>query len=364
MPGVSRFTLPEEFYDWTTSELLLQPEPQYLYAGLWKQAMGKALMVPSGGVGLPGRQTPSNGQPAVPGEMVGRLTLAETLLTETFGFKVDFKGKPGHTVRVNRPKFIDSTYTLASRRVSVGQTISTTPISVGAEQVTLTLDRFAGPYDQDAGNVAPYGVEAFDSQMGLHEMASWVGMNLKRDMEKFVESVMVALLDNCASTVRPGSAAWVDNDATTVNQYNFTYACINEAERTLDELNIPVFADGYRCLVISPKQAQNLKDDPQFARYAEKHAQYNALFPGYITSVNKLHIFKSNTLSKPLNSSSIPIHRAHMFGPGILAGAMGREPRVLSATDDNYGETGKVIWSMDADWILADNRFGAVIRST
>lgn len=62
---------------------------------------------------------------------------------------------PGHTVRINRPAFANTTYTLASREVSSGTSISTTPIDVTSEQVSVTLKRIAGPYDSTNSRVAP-----------------------------------------------------------------------------------------------------------------------------------------------------------------------------------------------------------------
>ena len=34
MPAITRATLPAEFYDRTSAMMLIQPEPQYLYAQL------------------------------------------------------------------------------------------------------------------------------------------------------------------------------------------------------------------------------------------------------------------------------------------------------------------------------------------
>src|SRR6478736_2570879 len=141
MPTLNRFTLPEEFYDWTSEMLLLQPEPQYLYASMYKQAMSAELNVPDV-LGLAGRGVSGSapGGYATPDD--GRLQLAAAMGGEVIGFKMDFTGKPGSMVRVNRPKFTDTTYTKASRLVASNSTISTTPVNVGSEQVTLMLQRF------------------------------------------------------------------------------------------------------------------------------------------------------------------------------------------------------------------------------
>lgn len=54
MPSYSRAEMPSEFYDITSSMLLVQPEPQFLYGMLMLGALRSDLSVPSE-IGLPGR---------------------------------------------------------------------------------------------------------------------------------------------------------------------------------------------------------------------------------------------------------------------------------------------------------------------
>src|SRR5688500_6334123 len=176
MPALSRVQMPENFYDITSSMLLTQPEPQYLYAQLFKRALGASLEVP-GELGLPGRAIGGNGVTYSPADR-DRLMLANQLSADVFATTVDFKGMAGSTIRINRPIFTDSTYTAASRLVAGGTTISTTPIAPKSGQNNLTLYRYGGPYDTA---VQPYGIEAFDAAMGVHKSASIVGTHMKRD---------------------------------------------------------------------------------------------------------------------------------------------------------------------------------------
>lgn len=360
---VSRLTLPENFFDVTSAALLLQPEPQYLFASLWKRAMGQDLGVPDAiGLELPDRSVTGVGADYAQ-RTDGRLMLATDLFDSLIGAKFDMEGMPGHSVFVNRPKFANTTYTTTARKVSQNTAISTTAIGVGSEQVGLTLQRFAGPYDQDNSRVAPYGLDAFDAKVGVHKVSKIVGLNMQRDFDKFVETVMVGLGDTAATVVRPAGMT-TDNTPTVVGANPLDYDTINRAEESADTNNIPCFPDGYRLLAVTPTQARQLKNDSQFARYAEFHRDMNALFPGYLTSVNKLHVFKSTTLTTTANSSSIAIHRAQLLAPGAFASALGGRPYVAKATDDNYGLTPKVIWIMHADWLLADNRFVLSVRSS
>ena len=80
-------------------------------------------------------------------------------------------------------------------------------------------------------------------------------------------------------------------------------------------------------------------------------------------SVSKTHVFKSTTLNTPTNTSSVAIQYGHYVAPGALLGGMGRRPRCVPSTDDNYGETAKVVWLADLAFGLADNRFVLSVRS-
>ena len=48
MPLINRASLPTEFFDITSDSLLVQPEPQYMFAQLWKMALGASLGMPGG----------------------------------------------------------------------------------------------------------------------------------------------------------------------------------------------------------------------------------------------------------------------------------------------------------------------------
>ncbi len=353
MPGVNRVELPAEFYDKTSDHLLIQPEPQYFYAGLWKTAQRASLAIPSE-MGLMGRGVSGTGADYSTADR-DRLMLSNPVAVDTVATpNNNMSGLPGHTLRFNRPKYTDSTYTETSRRIGTSATISTTPIGVDSEQAALTLRRYAGPFDNANSEVRPYGIDALDATLGVHKLSSIVGTHLTRDHDRFLDTVQVQLLDLAATTVRPNGMA-ADNDATTQAMFPTNYAHINDLERQMDDANIPVFADGFRALVAHPVQCQQWKNDPQFARYAEFHPEYNALFPNYIKSVNKFHIFKSTTLTTAVNGSSVNIFRAHGFGPEPLLGGFGRPGRVAPSTDDNYGETAKVVWIADYGFGLAND---------
>ncbi len=358
MASLSRVSMPENFYDITSSMLLTAPQPQFLYSQLFKAALGISLQVP-GELGLPGRSIGGTGAPYSAAER-DRLMLSSQLPGDVFATNVDFKGLPGSTIRVNRPVFVDSTATAASRLIPGGSTISTTPISPGSQQNNLTLFSYGGPYDT---TVQPYGIEAFDAQMGVHNSASIVGTHLKRDFDRFLDTVWVTLFDLAATTVYPEGMS-ADNDATSAGMFPFTFEELGRTERLMDTANLPTFGDGFRLLVLSPTQVEQLGLDGNYNARAKEFPQYSSIFPQYVSSVKKFHIFKSTTLSAPTNSSSVAIHRGHAIAPGAAMGGMGAAPRVAPNTNDNYGRTALVIWLADLAFALGNNSFVYSVRSS
>lgn len=357
----NRTHVPENFFDITSDMLLTQPEPQYLYAQMWLTALSASLEVPSA-LGLPGRAIGGVGSPYA-SEDRDRLMLANPMGSQVIAAKVNFDALPGQTVRINRPVYADTNYDLANRRVASGQTISTTPITVKSQQTNLTIERYAGPYDSANSRVAPYALERFDSRFGVHNAASIHGTHLKRDFHKFVDRVLSVLLDMASSAVYPEGMSAVD-DATATGQYPFTFEQITRTEQVMDDASLPTFPDGFRALVLTPTQVRQLQNDPDYQESAKEFPQYSVLFPQYVASVGKFHLFKNTTLTVTNNSSGVPIHYGHALAPSVLLAGMGERPRTAFSTNDNYGEQALVIWLLYAAFGLADNRFVVSVRSS
>lgn len=356
---VSRVTLPENFADWNSAKLLQQPEPQYPFAGLFLSAIGSSLPVPSA-LGLDGRAISGSGDAYISADR-DRLTLAQSLPGALWCLGIDFKGTMGSTVRVNRPAYANTTYTAASRRVATGQTISTTPITIGSEQTHLVLERYAGPYDQTNSRVAPFALEAFDAKMGQNSPSSMIGTHLTRDFHRFLDSVHVTLGDAGTAIYPDGMTA--DNDATTAGSFPMTVEQLSRTEQLMNESSLPQFADGKRIMFLSPLQWKQLKHDPEFQANSVLNPEFNILFKSFSGTVGAWHIFQSSTLSQPTNSSSVAVHRGIAMAPGGFMGGMGRTPRVAFSSDDNYGETARAVWLADLAFGISDSRFFRSIRS-
>ncbi len=365
MASTSRATLPEEFFDITSSMLLVQPEPQYLYAALWKATLGAQLNM-SGplGVQIPDRQFGQNGASYTPVER-DRLMMSDPILGAVWRVVPELGKGPGHTVRLNRPSYANTTYTQASREVAGGSTISTTGITVSSEQTSLTLKRFAGPYSSAASAVAPFAIERFDASVSLHSMAEIHGTSIKRDFDRTIDAFSVALLDSAGTVIRPKGFS-ADTDFATTDSGPMDFSVISRTERSMDDANIPVFPDGKRMMVLRPAQCQQLADDAQFAKYVDANKEINpVLAPGYWKTIGNFHIFKNNTLTSDTTTvSGVTINRGHAFGPGVLGSGVGRLPEVVFHTNDNYGETALVIWLTYSAFSLLDNRFVRSIRTS
>lgn len=356
-----RSQMPAEFFDRTAAHLLVKPEPQYLYAQMMLKALAAELPIPEE-IGHPGR--PIGGVGEDYNNAGGNLILqADGISEQIFAASLDFEGEPGHTVRFNRPVFADTTYTEASRVVTANQSISTESVNVGSEQTSLTLRRFAGLYDQANSRLAPIGLDNLDSQVGIHKKSKIAGMHLKRDFHKFLDARGSALLDTGTAIYPTGFSA--DNDFTVANVRPLDYAFVSKIERTMDDANLPTLPDGFRMLVVPPAADEAIKLDRQYARLSEFHKELNALFPAtYLRSIGKFHIFKSTTLSKPSNTSSVPVYRAHAIAPGALGVGMGKKPSVAFSNDDNYGITAKAIWLAFLAFGVFDSSFIYTARFT
>jgi len=369
MASYSQITVPEEFYVKTSDMLLLQPEPQYFYAQLFMGAMAMSLEPPDN-FALLGRD-PITGVGAdyqkLEAQQLQLAQIQDSMFRDVIAAKVEYNASPGSQVKLNRPVYANTTYTEASRRIVSGSTISTTGITIGSQQTNLTLYASGGPYDQTNTRIAPYAIEAFDASMGVHNAVRMHGVQLIRDCHRFIDAVNASLLDLASTAIYPDGMS-ADNDATTAGSFPFTYEQITRVESTMDTANLPTFPDGFRILVLSPGQIQNLQNDRDYQTAGRYFPEYNVLFPQYVKSVGKFHIFKSTTLTSKANSSSINIDYGHAIAPGALLGGMnshpGRRLRVTPNTQDNFGNTALVIWQGDIAFGLANNSFVISVRSS
>lgn len=359
MPQISRATLPQEFFDYYSSALLIQPEPMYLHARLIKMALNASFDVGSQlGLPLAGRQFGGTGEPYQSNPETGRLVLSDGLYDQSLHVVPELGSAPGHTIRINRPSYANTTYTQVSREVAAGTTISTTPVAVGSEQTSITVRRFAGPYDSVNSRVAPYGIDRFDGSVMLHRPAQIVGLNMKRDFDRTLDHFGVLLFDQANTIVRP-TGMTDDNTPAVAGDFPFTWRLLQSTERQMDDANIPYFPNGKRVMALHPTQCEQLGNDAEFQRLARYDSTFNPLFNGtYFKTVGTWDLFKSTTLTTATASpSNVTVRYAQAWGPGAVGCGAGEMPRVAYNSQDNYGETALVIWLWYAGFEVLDSRF-------
>lgn len=359
--SINRVTLPQEFYDVVSDKLLLQPDPQYLYADLILRSLGVNLM---GGdmVGLPGREIGGQGAP-YQGPNDGRLVLEPDLLTQDlFTVKYKFDGTPSDVVRFNRPQFTNWAVTDADRRLAPGQTIGTTGVDIASEQAVMVLHRYAGPYSSTtsgAGAIAPLVIEKYDANMGVHNLVQVANLHLVRDFHRFVNAQGVAMGDSAATTIRPVGMT-NDNTPTTAGEFTLDYETLLRTAQTMDDANLPTFGDGKRLLIVTPQGMAQLNQDPAFVNAAKEETRTNPLMHRYTQMravLPEWYIMVSTTQTVTANTSSVNIHTAHAISPGAFGVGMGGTPRIAPHTSDNYGESVPVVWIAYMAFTALDSRF-------
>ena len=365
MPLVTRASIPEEFFDVTSAMLLRQPQPQFLHAQLFFVALG-ASFNPGSLLGfLPSREI--GGEGALYADLQEQqLIIDDPIMSEAITVVPELGQKGiGHTVRLNRPKFVSTTYTEASRLIAASTVISTTPSAIASEQVPLTVKRWAGPYDSGQAAVAPIGIDRLDAQRSVHNLAGAIGTQLVWDFHKFVDSVVVSMFDSGANVIYPQGFAQ-DTDFKAAGDGPFSYEMVLRSQKKHDDLSIPTFANGNRVMILTTQQINDLAQDDLFVKFAQYNPPLNpVLRKSYFKSVAGYDIYKSTTLNQVLNGNSpnISVQYGQAFGPGMVGAGIDEMPRTAFSTADNYGEQALVIWLMYAGWGVLDNRFGLSLRS-
>lgn len=369
MADITRTVIPQEFQDLTSARMLRAPEPQYFHATLLKGMIGATKVKSTAerfGLPLPGRDGAWAGVGAdITAEAFAGLVLNDASgIFEAVEYFDDFDRmgpenlRPGHTVRVNRPIFTDSTYTLAARTIAAGTTISTTGTGVSMGQVDLTLRKVGGPYLSSA--VVPYVAEKFDMSRGIHKAADLVGMFLQRDCDKSFDKFMIDLFDAVDSTngiVRPDGMT-ADNDSGAAGSFPMSYQVLAKLKTRMVEQHVMPFRNGRYALVLAPRQVEQLKTSPDFKQLSSFMRDINPLFTAsYQFTIDGFDVYQSTTLTTASNSSSVTIYYGQAFGRQVVGVGCPRPPEAVMNTQDNYGESVPLIWLSYIALTTLDNRY-------
>lgn len=367
--SINALTLPSEFWTKTSEKLLLPPEPEYMFANMVYQAAAEAeLRSVEAAAGPPGMQLPQNGAPVpdVKGlELNERAPYIDAISYE------DFKSQPGQTVRMNRVVFADTTYTEASRRAT-RSTVGTTGADIGGEQIELTIHRYMGPLTAPAGVVGPHIIEEFDvKRYPVHNLVQRVGVALKRDRNKFVDSVVASMVCTGAATSNyiyagdPNGSQTTDNGAFAVQgDRPVDVEMLLRAEARASTVGIPTFSNGRRMVVLSVRQALQLRSSSRWQKMSKDYPIKNPLFTKYIGSISNVDVFEAATTPTATANSTITVQLGVLMGPGAVAYAMAMPCETRSDPGaQNYGQRVPVIWAADEAFGVLDNRFLVSLRS-
>lgn len=375
MAIINRASLPEEFFDITSGMVLVQPEPQYVFAQLAKAALGSAMMLAAASnLGIsPSRQISPGGLPyTVPGADRLQLAQLDGQVNQVI-MSIAELARPqiGHTIRINRPRYGSGGFTLASREVTSGSVISTTAIDLQSEQVTITLKRYGGPYDPNQTAVAPLALDRFDSSRSVHSLAGVVGTHMQRDFDRWLDTVTATFLSSGTTTLWPQGFT-ADNGSSVAGDMPMDVDLLFRGYETMKLANIPTFSNGRYRAFITPTAARQIKNDSQAAQYIRYDvAGQNPVtgpggtpLAGFLGQIAGVDIFEATTLPSTANGNSIPVSTNIMVAPGMMALGAGALPYVASSTDDNYGESAKVVWLSYLGFNLADARFGVQMHTS
>lgn len=371
---VSRITLPNEFYELTSAKMLLPPEPQYFWANLLFGQIRAAELAKNAGqpyTAIPGQPFPSGGAD-VPDIIDTGPALNDAAPAYPDAIVVeDFTAQPGHTVRMNRLVFADTTYTTASRRVQ-RQTIGTAGADITGEQTSITIERYAGPLVAAAGAVGPHIIDEFDAKrMPVHALSARVGVHLRRDRFKFVDTVTAALACSGALTTQyvypgdPNNTLTSDSTAfptgsTGTRPWDLE-SCFR-AEQVALSASIPTFANGRYLGSLSPIQARQLQTNSRFEKMTKFYREKNPIFQHYLGTIGMTDWFVSNT-NPTASANSVTIQTGVLMGPGALAYANAMPCEVRADPTTNYGQQVRVVWLADEGFERLDNRFLVSLRS-
>lgn len=376
MADISRASLPNLFFDRTSSMMLVQPDAQFLFAQFVHLADVQSELAsnPDAWSLMAGRGIPGGQGAAVRPYMENQLQLVaqDRIRGEAIVVSNELaKGNVGHTIRMNRPVWGGGGFSAAARLIAAGQSISTTGVNITTEQVAITIQRFAGPYDTVNSRVAPYPIDRMDAQRSVNDLAAFVGVNLARDRMKFVDSVYGSLFDQPSIVRYPGDPTnALSSDAAAFpiagNGYRtFDSEVVFRMEQTLADASIPRFSDGMYRMVITPQQARQLRDDAAFQKMAVFESDMNPLKRSFIASLGQVEIYQCSTNTIDTTTvAGVSINHGIMFGPGAVGRVKdGDGVRVQASTDDNYGETPKVVWICYEGQSMLDNRFVVGVHS-
>lgn len=344
-------TLTQEFVDLLSSELLLAPDPQFVFAGMADAARAGALDIP----GIEGR---SGERANIEQSMFSGMGSIDRMSVPGSGFAkvVLDPAQPGKVILIDRPVYTGGLFTEASRTLTEATRITATPIAPTMQQVSLTVKEYSGPHD--GTNVAPIAITDFLKRRARHDLVTYVGQLLRRDRNAFVDRVLIdLLLTTTNQTVGDASATAVGS--MTAGGQPMKEAGLAVVKRKLLERNIPTFANGRYILVLGPRHEENLRADANFREAVRYQVSQGPMISGYLTNYGGFDVCVSNNIPTVGVGAggAVTGYQAVAFGPQAVGHGVGMMAEARRSKDDDYGREDRCVWLAHEAWGLLNAAF-------
>lgn len=348
-------TLTQEFVDLLSAQMILEPDPQYCFAELARAARARAMQIPD----ILGESGMAANEVSAMGGGVGTLELADARwmrICGDFCMVISEPKTPGDTILIDQPRYLDGSFAEADRVLTEGTPVSTTAQPPTMGQVTVTIKAYGGPYDNTQTAVAPIGISDFLKRRAKHDLVEYVGLLLRRDRNRFVDTVIVNLLLTATNETTPGDVA----DASLTAGSGLTEDMLSEMLQKLQERNIPTFANGQYLCMVSPKHIRDLRSDTAFresVRYMASGGE-SPLISGHVANHGNFMIVVSNNIPTSLvGGGSVTGYQGVAFGPNAIGHAIGMDAEARRSKDDDFARQDKVMWVAHEGWHLLDDSF-------
>lgn len=377
----SDLTIGAEFTDILSSQLLVVPDVQFVFARWMYAAAAKAQMGQMDAYNLAqlqmieGRVTdvgnPANTMQAMSAGMGGPLQLAGANMAfpDMFVMVREAAG-PGTTIKLDRPRFIDGLTTEANRRLSPAQKLFGNTQPITRDQVDVTIYEIAGPGDSSA-NVTPVSISLFAQARAKHDLLMDIGNQLRRDRYKYLDDVVINRLIGAATATTNGITRGADaaSNAAFTGGGNepMTIDLVLKAVEQLKVRGVPGIANnGQYVMALHPHQIQQLKNDPAYKGQAQFFAGYNILFPGYAGTIENCTLVESQRLPtvSNLGAGAVVGWQGLVIAPQCLGWALSRDAWVARDKNDDGGRFAKFAWMAHEGYQVTDSSFVQLLLTT
>jgi N4-gp56 family major capsid protein len=261
---------------------------------------------------------------------------------------------------MDKPTLLGGTYTLASRTLTEGTRITANPIALAESQVAIPIVELGGPYDNGQTAVAPIGISDFLKRRARHEQIERVAVELRRDYNKVVDTILIALaLSTSNQTIGSSGAGGGTTTGMTTDGNPLTDADVRNIKKDLISRNIPTFANGRYLLCLSPQHEVDLAADAAFreiVRYPRVGDGGGPLLSGYLGAYGGFDIVTSNNIPTVAVGSGGAVTgiQAIAMGPNALAWANGMDAMARMDKNDDFQRENRYVWLAEHGFALLD----------